>query len=121
MAGDGSGTRGLKWWPPWDPSSAVVRPTTTGGRILVGAEAEDRRRDIVQTMRYQRGRRPPAEREETVVDGKRVLLGGQAITRTYAMRWLGSVGGDNLHVDDDRICGSGATRTPRAETRSLGS
>jgi hypothetical protein len=34
----------LRWWPQWDPSGVVPQLTTTGGRLLVGAEAEDRRR-----------------------------------------------------------------------------
>ena len=160
----------LKWWAPWDPSGAVARPTTAGGRILLGAEAEDGRtamtwlasrgqahlfrddegtfwehsnlpdtrgtpqleelseteaesrygsrgtwappipprpsvgsmlRNIVQTVRYQRGWRPLREPEETVVDGRRVLLGGSAVSRTSTMRWLASKGGDNLHLDED--------------------
>ena len=60
-------------------------------------------RNVVQTKRYQRGRRPVPDPEETVVDVKRVLRGGSAITRTYAMRWLASERGDNLHVDDDGV------------------
>lgn len=35
-----------RWWPPWDPAGAQPRRTTTEGRILVGAEAEDRRRSL---------------------------------------------------------------------------
>jgi hypothetical protein len=32
-----------KWWPPWDPANVAPRPTTAGGRLLVGAEADDAR------------------------------------------------------------------------------
>jgi hypothetical protein len=35
-----------KWWPPWDPRGVEPRRTTSFGRILVGAEAEDRRRTM---------------------------------------------------------------------------
>jgi hypothetical protein len=155
---------------PWDPSGIVAQPTTTGGRLVLGAEAEDRRRELswlasrgsahlfrdvdgtywehsslrdtrgtpqleelsaeeaasrygpperwtqpsplasgmgtmlrslLQAFRYRRGWRPVSEPEETIVEGRRMYLGGQAITRTYAMRWVSSVGGDNLHVDED--------------------
>ena len=37
--------RVLRWWPPWDPASVEPRPSG-GGRLLVGAEAEDARRDM---------------------------------------------------------------------------
>ena len=57
--------------------------------------------NVLQTLRYRRGRRPQPEPEEIVVDGLRVLLGGAAITRTGAMQWVDSKGGDNLYVDAD--------------------
>ena len=34
----------LRWWPEWDPREAIARRTTeTAGRLIVGAEAHDRR------------------------------------------------------------------------------
>jgi hypothetical protein len=60
-------------------------------------------RSILQTLRYRRGWRPTSDAEEKVVDGKRVYLGGQAIARTYTVRWVASVGGDNLHIDDEGV------------------
>jgi hypothetical protein len=33
----------VRWWGPWDPSTAVARPTAAGARVLVGAEAHDAR------------------------------------------------------------------------------
>ena len=35
--------RVLRWWPAWDPAGARAQPTTTGGRLLLGAEAHDAR------------------------------------------------------------------------------
>ena len=32
-----------RWWPEWDPAGAVARPTSTGGRVLLGAEAHEAR------------------------------------------------------------------------------
>jgi hypothetical protein len=34
----------LKTWPPWDPAHVEPRPIASGGRLLVGADAEDARR-----------------------------------------------------------------------------
>jgi hypothetical protein len=37
--------RVLRWWPGWDPAGTEPQPTS-GGRLLVGAEAEDARRGM---------------------------------------------------------------------------
>jgi hypothetical protein len=36
----------LRWWAQWDPRGRQPRPTTTGGEVVLGAEAEDRRRQM---------------------------------------------------------------------------
>ena len=33
----------LKWWAPWNPSDVAPRPSTSGGRIVLGVEAHDLR------------------------------------------------------------------------------
>jgi hypothetical protein len=162
----------LKRWHHWDPAHPNPRPTA-GGRVVLGAEAHDRRmgmswlgsrgqahlfrdadgglwehsnlpeaggtpqleelgheeaerrygperrwgppplatpsfgsllRNIWRTWRYSRGRRPPPEPMEPIVeDGRRIFHGGTAITQTYGMRWLAASGGDNLYADEGTL------------------
>ena len=33
----------LRWWPAWDPAGTAASPTTSGGRVLLGAEAHEAR------------------------------------------------------------------------------
>jgi hypothetical protein len=33
----------VKWWAPWNPATVAPRPSTSGGRIVLGAEAHDLR------------------------------------------------------------------------------
>jgi hypothetical protein len=57
-------------------------------------------RNISQTLRHQQDWRPePDPTDPLVEDGRRVYVGNTAANRVSAMTWVGSVAGDNLHVD----------------------
>jgi hypothetical protein len=63
---------------------------------------EDVLRNIADTLRYASGWRPDPDPPEAVLeDGRRVYVGNTAANRLFAMRWVASAGGDNLHVDEE--------------------